>query len=142
MDLDPSQIESVTLLKDAAAMAIYGSQASNGVVVVETKAPAAGKLRVTYNGNYKIEYPDLTDYDLLNAAEKLELERRAGYYDPTGSISNIQNRDAIYRRKYLEMLRGVNTDWISQPVETVFAHRHGLTLEGGTQELRYTRTAL
>lgn len=137
MDLDPSQIESVTLLKDAAAMAIYGSQASNGVVVVETKAPAAGKLRVTYNGNYKVEYPDLTDYDLLNAAEKLELERRAGYYDPTGSISNIQNRDIVYRRKYLEVQRGVNTDWISQPVETVFAHRHGLTLEGGTQELRY-----
>ena len=73
LDLDPAQIESITLLKDAAAMAIYGSQASNGVVVVETKAPMAGKLRVSYNGNYKVEYPDLTDYDLLNAAEKLEL---------------------------------------------------------------------
>ena len=84
MDLDPAQIESVTLLKDAAAMAIYGSQASNGVVVVETKAPEAGRLRVTYNGNYKVEYPDLTDYHLLNAAEKLELERRAGYYDESG----------------------------------------------------------
>ena len=68
IDLDPAQIESITLLKDAAAMAIYGSQASNGVVVVETKAPMAGKLRVSYNGNYKVEYPDLTDYDLLNAA--------------------------------------------------------------------------
>ena len=51
IDLDPAQIESITLLKDAAAMSIYGSEASNGVVVVETKAPAAGKLRVTYNGN-------------------------------------------------------------------------------------------
>ena len=137
MDIDPQQIQSVTLLKDAAAMAIYGSQASNGVVVVETKAPAAGKLRVTYNGNYKVEYPDLTDYNLLNAAEKLELEKRAGYYDPIGTLSNIQNRSTIYRKKYLEVLRGVNTDWISQPVHNVLAHRHGLTLEGGTPELRY-----
>ena len=71
MRIDPQLIESVTLLKDAAAMAIYGSQASNGVVVVETKAPAAGKLRFTYNGNFKVEWPDLTDYDLLNAVEKL-----------------------------------------------------------------------
>lgn len=137
MDLDPAQIESVTLLKDAAAMAIYGSQASNGVVVVETKAPEAGRLRVTYNGNYKVEYPDLTDYHLLNAAEKLELERRAGYYDEIGTIVNVENRYDIYRRKLLEVERGVNTYWLSQPLETVFAHRHGINLEGGTNELRY-----
>lgn len=137
MDLDPAQIASVTLLKDAAAMAIYGSEASNGVVVVETKAPEAGKLRITYNGNYKVEYPDLTDYDLLNAAEKLELERRAGYYDESGSVQNTFNRYESYRRKLLEVERGVNTYWLSQPLQTVFAHRHGLTLEGGTQELRY-----
>lgn len=137
MDLDPAQIESVTLLKDAAAMAIYGSQASNGVVVVETKAPEAGRLRVTYNGNYKVEYPDLTDYHLLNAAEKLELERRAGYYDESGTITNVENRYDVYRRKFLEVQRGVDTYWLSQPLETVFAHRHGINLEGGTQELRY-----
>ena len=138
MDLDPAQIESVTLLKDAAAMAIYGSQASNGVIVVETKAPAAGKLRVTYNGNYKIEYPDLTDYNLLNAAEKLELEKRAGYYDGGNySVEEEQNRMDIYRRKLLEVERGVNTYWLSQPLRTVFAQRHGLNLEGGSNELRY-----
>ena len=137
IDLDPAQIESITLLKDAAAMAIYGSRASNGVVVVETKAPAAGKLRVTYNGNYKVEYPDLTDYDLLNAAEKLELERRAGYYDPIGNIQNQVNRYNSYRWKLLEVERGVNTYWLSQPLETVFIHRHGLNLEGGNESLRY-----
>lgn len=137
MDLDPAQIESITLLKDAAAMAIYGSQASNGVVVVETKAPAAGKLRVTYNGNYKVEYPDLTDYDLLNAAEKLELERRAGYYDAIGNDQNIVNRYNAYRWKLLEVQRGVDTYWMSQPIHTVFAHRHGLNLEGGNESLRY-----
>lgn len=137
MDLDPAQIESVTLLKDAAAMAIYGSQASNGVVVVETKAPEAGKLRITYNGNYKVEYPDLTDYNLLNAAEKLELEKRAGYYDNAYTVSQEKNQTDSYRRKLLEVQRGVNTYWLSQPLRTVFAQRHGLNLEGGSNELRY-----
>lgn len=137
IDLDPAQIESVTLLKDAAAMAIYGSQASNGVVVVETKAPVAGRLRVTYNGNYKIEYPDLTDYNLLNAAEKLEIERRAGFYDEYGGIQNTVNRYNAYRWKLLEVERGVNTYWLSQPLQIAFAHRHGINLEGGNQSLRY-----
>lgn len=137
MDIDPQQIESVTLLKDAAAMAIYGSQASNGVIVVETKAPAAGKLRFTYNGNYKVEYPDLSDYDLLNAAEKLEIERRAGYYDEYGSVQNTVNRYNSYRHKLLEVERGVDTYWLSQPLQTAFNHRHGLTIEGGSHELRY-----
>jgi len=137
MDLDPAQIESITLLKDAAAMAIYGSQASNGVVVVETKAPAAGQLRVTYNGNYKLEWPDLSDYNLLNAAEKLELERRAGYYDPIGNVENQVNRYNAYRWKLLEVERGVNTYWLSQPVETVLNHRHGINIEGGNESLRY-----
>ena len=137
MDLDPAQIESVTLLKDAAAMAIYGSQASNGVVVVETKAPEAGRLRVTYNGNYKVEYPDLTDYHLLNAAEKLELERRAGLYDEYYTSESNASRYTAYANKYYNVQRGVDTYWLSQPLETVFAHRHGLTLEGGSNELRY-----
>lgn len=137
MDIDPQLIESVTLLKDAAAMAIYGSQASNGVVVVETKAPEAGKLRFTYNGNFKVEWPDLTDYDLLNAAEKLELEKRAGYYDDAGSVQNSVNRLNSYRRKLLEVQRGVDTYWLSQPLQTVFNHRHGFNVEGGSRELRY-----
>ncbi len=137
VDMDPEQIASITLLKDAAAMVLYGSQASNGVVVVETKAPESGKLRVTYNGNYKLEYPDLTDYDLLEAAEKLELERLAGFYDETGSLQNIANKSNTYRKKLLEVQRGVNTYWLSQPLQTAFAHRHGINLEGGDETLRY-----
>ena len=67
MDLDPEQVESITLLKDAAATVIYGSEAANGVVVVETKAPAPGKLRFTYNGNYELQWPDLSVYDLMRS---------------------------------------------------------------------------
>lgn len=133
MDLDPEQVESITLLKDAAATVIYGSEAANGVVVVETKAPAPGKLRFTYNGNYELEWPDLSVYDLMNAEEKLQVEELAGYY---------RNKDLVELQNYYthlksEVMKGVNTYWLAEPVQTAFAHRHGLTVEGGDRALRY-----
>lgn len=138
IDIDPEQIESITLLKDAAAMVIYGSRASNGVVVVETKAPERGRLRVTYNGNYKFQTPDLSVYHLLNAADKLELEKRAGYYDESVRpvYENVGLTNA-YAEKLLEVQRGVNSYWLKLPVRTAFAHRHGVNLEGGDNTLRY-----
>lgn len=137
IDLDPSQVESVTVLKDAAAMVIYGSRASNGVIVVETKAPEAGKLRVTYNGTYKISSPDLSQYNLLNAAEKLDLEYASGLYSTAYYGSSDQILFEQYYNKKLEVLRGVDTDWLSIPVRTAFEHRHGLNIEGGDRTLRY-----
>ena len=71
MDLDMNQVESVTTLKDATAKAIYGSKAANGVIVIETKRPESGRMRVTYTGSMSLEVPDLTSYNLTNAAEKL-----------------------------------------------------------------------
>ena len=79
-DLDINRIKSVTILKDGAAKAIYGSKASNGVVVVETVQPEVGKLRITYTGDLNIEVPDLTSYNLCNAQEKLQVEINAGRY--------------------------------------------------------------
>ena len=75
VNLNMDRVASVTILKDAASTAIYGSKAANGVIVVETVQPEAGKLRLSYNGNYGISFPDLTDYNLMNAREKLEFER-------------------------------------------------------------------
>lgn len=80
MDMDMNRVASVTLLKDAAAKAIYGSKAANGVVVIETLQPEKGKLRVSYTGTMNVQLPDLTSYDLCNAAEKLEVEFNAGKY--------------------------------------------------------------
>lgn len=133
MDLDPEQVESITLLKDAAATVIYGSEAANGVVVVETKAPVPGKLRFTYNGNYALEWPDLSVYDLMNAEEKLRVEELAGYYDRKDDVGLMNYHNRIKQ----EVLRGVNTYWLSEPVKTSFSHRHGLTVEGGDKALRY-----
>ena len=68
MDLNDDEVESITLLKDGSATAIYGSRGANGVIVIKRKAPKAGKLKLTYTGNLNIEAPDLSDYHLLNAA--------------------------------------------------------------------------
>ena len=77
MDLNDSEIENITILKDASATSLYGSRGANGVVVITTIRPSAGKLRVSYNGQVKLEIPDLSSYNLATAAEKLELEETA-----------------------------------------------------------------
>ena len=77
-DFDIERIKQITILKDASATAIYGSRAANGVIVIETKMPEKGRLTASYNFNATVEIPDLTDYDWLNAAEKLEFEGLAG----------------------------------------------------------------
>ncbi len=134
IDLDPDRVEAITLLKDAAATAIYGARAANGVIVIETKAPKAGRLWVTYSGNARLETPDLSDYNLMNAKEKLEAEQLAGIYDSNnGSLEPL----ALYSSKLREVLRGVDTYWLDKPLRTAVQHRHSLSFEGGDQALRY-----
>lgn len=136
-DLDPDRVQSITILKDAAATAIYGSRAANGVVVVETKAPEMGQLKVSYNFTLDMEAADLGVYNLLNASEKLEYERLAGRY----SHSNVETQDGLLKKynERLEMVRkGYDTDWLAQPLHDLgVGHRHSLLLEGGDKAFRY-----
>ena len=81
MDYNDEEIESINILKDAAATAIYGSRGANGVIVIITREPEAGKLRLNVGAGIDMEIPDLTSYDLLNAQEKLALEKEMGLYD-------------------------------------------------------------
>lgn len=137
-DTDIERIKQVTILKDASATAIYGSRAANGVVVIETKMPEQGKLSVSYSFNATIEAPDLTDYDLLNASEKLQFEELAGVYkDSEGNVANQMKLDKLYEQRHKEVERGVNTYWLSQPLQTSFRHTHSLSLGGGNERSRY-----
>lgn len=140
-DLDMNRIKSVTILKDGAAKAIYGSKASNGVIVVETILPEAGRLRITYTGDLNIETPDLTSYDLCNATEKLQVEKNAGRY--TSSSPYYQALlDEQYNNIAANIARGVNTYWLSQPLRTGVGQKHTAYLEGGTQEMRYSASVM
>ena len=80
-DFDPNRIQNITILKDAAATAIYGSRAANGVVVITTVAPKAGQLSVTYSLTGSVSTPDLSGYNLMNARELLDTEIAAGFYE-------------------------------------------------------------
>ena len=137
-DLDVNRIQTITLLKDAAATAIYGSRAANGVVVINTKAPKSGKLQVSYNYELNVTSPDLTQYDVLNAEDKLEYERLAGVYDANKNQAMSQDQlDRLYYHHKAAVVGGVNTYWLSQPLRTAFGHKHSLYVEGGDQSLRY-----
>ncbi len=136
MDLDDSQVESVTLLKDASATAMYGTRGANGVVVIVSKKPEPGRIRVTYKGALNIEAPDLTSYDLLNAREKLQYEFAAGLYESPNAEQHQELID-LYNQRRVEAERGVNTYWLKYPVRTGIGHRHSLRLEGGDQIFRY-----
>ena len=109
-DLDPMRIESMTILKDAAATAIYGSRASN----------------------------DLTDYDLLNATEKLQLGKAAGYFDPFGTIDQTEARERDYNYRLGLVQQGYNTYWLDKPLEVAIGHKHTLSVEGGEKAMRYS----
>lgn len=137
MDMDPNRVASITILKDASAAALYGSRSANGVIVIETLAPEGGRIRVNYAGDYAVVTPDLSDYDMLNAREKLQLQVDAGHFDATDN-TNYNTLQDYYQRLKRNVEEGVNTDWLAQPVHTVFEHRHNLRLEGGDNTVRYS----
>ncbi|HIX04083.1 MAG TPA: carboxypeptidase-like regulatory domain-containing protein, partial [Candidatus Odoribacter faecigallinarum] len=103
MDYNDEEIESINILKDAAATAIYGSRGSNGVIVITTREPEPGKLRINAEVGIDLEVPDLTSYDLLNAKEKLELEYSLGLYNNTSN----PEYDVAYKDLYNQRYRNV-----------------------------------
>ncbi|MDR0510021.1 MAG: carboxypeptidase-like regulatory domain-containing protein, partial [Rikenellaceae bacterium] len=136
MDLDPSLVESVTLLKDASATAMYGSRGANGIMVIVRKQPEQGKIRFTYKGDMNISAPDFTSYNLLNAADKLEYELAAGLYTYP-SVDHQIWADLLYSDRRAEVERGVDTYWLKYPVRVGVGQRHSLRFEGGEGSLLY-----
>ena len=130
VDLNDSDIESITILKDASATALYGSRGANGVIVITSLRPKPGKITVSYQGEVNIEVPDLKSYDdLTSASEKLELERIYGLWDDESLKEQYQQlKDAVDA--------GLNYDWLDEPLHTGVGHRHILNLMGGTQNWR------
>ena len=135
-DMDVNRVESITILKDASATALYGSRASNGVIVITTIRPKSGQIRVSLNANYNISVPDLRDYNLMNAEEKLEYERLAGLYQDTDYLEQCK-LDELYNSRLEEVRKGVNTYWLSQPLTTSLNQRYSINFEGGDEYFRY-----
>lgn len=139
-DMDINEIESVTVLKDASAAALYGAKAANGVIVIERKPIQEGRLRVAYSQIGSVQFPDFSDYRLLNASQKLEYEQLAGLYTSDDPLTQYA-LDSIYNERFKEVRRGVSTDWMAQPSRVGFSLDHSIRLSGGSQRSRYELSA-
>lgn len=119
--LDPSMIESMEVLKDAASAAIYGAQAGNGVVLITTKSGAkgSGKSQISYSSKFTIQSLGKRA-DLFDAPEYIEYHKYLG--DMTDELLKTNN------------YKGQNTNWYDEVFENSLAHQHSITLQGGNDK--------
>ncbi len=118
--LSASDIESLTVLKDASAAAIYGVRAANGVILVTTKKGATGKVRVAYDGYGGVQVPT-NIMPMASAQQYIQMYNLANPDDPF---------DTVYP---LAANTGVSTDWYQTLVKPALTHSHSLDLSGGTE---------
>ena len=141
-DMDMNTIESVTVLKDASASALYGAKAAAGVIVITTKPISEGAIRVNYSGTLRLSMPDLSDYHLLTPQQKLQYEDLAGLYKGGGTAMatsfDTQHSLDLIRDRVVRMIQsGTNTDWLAKPLRTGVSHSHTVSADGGDKYVRY-----
>ncbi len=136
VDLDVNRVALITVLKDAASTALYGSKAANGVVVIETVRPKAGEFRISYAANGNLQIPDLRSYNMMNAAEHLEFQRLSGMYKENDYVAGFPNIN-LYNQRLKEVQKGVNSYWLNIPLRNVFNIGHSLSISGGDQKVTY-----
>ncbi|QXD15440.1 SusC/RagA family TonB-linked outer membrane protein [Rhodocaloribacter litoris] len=138
--LNPEDIASVTVLKDASAAAIYGSAAANGVVLITTRSGRAGRLRVNYRGSFSAQTP--YDYfPLMNARQFMQEQNRLAYerYLFENRIAPYGTTDPNSVSPYIPLFTeqemqaaGEGTDWLGLITENGHIHEHNLSLSGGS----------
>ena len=151
--LNPQDIERLDILKDAAATALYGAKAANGVIVITTKKGHIGKPIISYNMNVSYKRrPRYTDrqIDLMNSKERMEFSKDlvdSGYTFPGGMnmvgyeglINQLYRGALTYDEftKQVQYLECLNTDWFDLLTEDAFSHQHTVSISGGTETVRY-----
>ena len=152
----PQNIESITVLKDAAAAAIYGSQAQSGVIVITTKKGQAGNIHISYSGNVTVQTAPSRDHNLMNTEEKLAYEQsiwdefsKKGFENGTwfpriGIIGQIRSGYGQFKGMttaeqdaYIEELKQTNTDWFEELFRNTVSTSHSVSLSGGTEKMTY-----
>lgn len=167
--INPNDIESMQVLKDATSAAIYGAQAANGVILITTKkGTKSGQPRLTYDGYYGIQ-KQIRKYDVLGSDDRLNLEWAAkkNNYDingvdkqpshvqfgtgPTPTIPNFMTQSGAggsqninpndYKYPGTTMVPYSNTDWWEEVDQTAPVQNHQVSLSGGTDKGQYTMSA-
>lgn len=140
-DLNPNDIESIEILKDASSQAIYGARASNGVILVTTKRGKPGELRV--NLDSYVGFQQFTrNFELFSPEEWVELRFWAKYNEGTAGIGepdNINYEAVIDDPIMFEAWQNQNfTDWEDLMFGSAVQHKHDLSIRGGTERVRYS----
>lgn len=150
-NINPNDIESLEVLKDASSAAIYGSRGANGVVLITTKKGASEKVRVSYDGYYAMDMVS-KKIPLMDAYEYAQIVKEAhdnAYYDsyPGGTAPNGSRPDswANYPVEIIPYLNGepglTNTDWQDQIFRRANTHSHNLSISGKTKSIQYYLSA-
>lgn len=162
-NINPNDIENVTILKDAAAAAIYGSRAANGVIVVTTKKGQAGRMKLSYSNNLVFSFSPQRSVNLMNSEEKLawedelwnefsadkyrqSLKDASVFYPVVGVVGQIRagvghfsslkdNKDL--QDKYIASLASNTTDWYKELFRNTFSHNHHVSMSGGADKYTY-----
>ena len=149
--LNPNDIESITVLKDASATAIYGVRAANGVIVIKTKRGKSGAASISYSTRLNVsEQVTYDKLELMNSKERVEVSREIFQRGLTASWTNNNIGYAGALNQYLKKeitkdefeqrvakLETTNTDWFDILFRTPFSHSHSLSISGGSEDVRY-----
>lgn len=154
--INPNDIESITILKDASAAAIYGSRAAGGVIVVTTKRGKTGKMQINYSTNVSVVTSPPRDANLMNAKEKLAWEQdlwdefsakkftEGDNYPVIGAVGMIRSGYGQYADMNREQqdaeiaaLGGHSTDWFQELFQNSVSQSHYLSLSGGSEKNSY-----
>ncbi|MDO5665145.1 MAG: SusC/RagA family TonB-linked outer membrane protein [Bacteroidia bacterium] len=144
----PEDIESISILKDASAAAIYGARAANGVIVITTKKGFRSKTQVAYTGNFNVGLSPNVNLDMMNSSEKLQYEKSIidhfglnyAWVTGRGSLIQKQMQGFLTKEEYnneMKRLASINTNWFKEIFRPSFSQSHNISLRGGSEELNY-----
>lgn len=146
--INPDDIESITVLKDAASTAIYGARAGHGVILITTKRGKDHKPRVTYSGAASVQIPR-TNYKVLDTKTFMDMRNKQEYeeYLKSYGLGIYEGYVAkpesgvipAFTPRYTndEILRAEGTDWLDEVMRTGYMHQHNISVNGGTDKTRY-----
>jgi TonB-linked SusC/RagA family outer membrane protein len=126
-DINPRDIGSVEILKDASAAAIYGSRGSNGVILITTKEGASGKTTFTYDGKFGFS-KFIKEYDLLNGPE---------FWDFINTRDDTPDKDYVYQTEIDNHNAGVSTDWVDLALRRGQSQEHNVSVSGGFKDTKF-----
>lgn len=135
--VDPNDIESMSILKDAASASIYGSRAANGVILITTKKGEAGNIKVNYNGYVSFESMRKTLEPVSDYATYMELVNEGmKNTNPNASLPFSQEKIDEWRNSPTDLLHP-NTNWVDETFKSATATNHTLSVSGGSDRIRF-----